>query len=134
MWRKPALPITDNRHPATPGIPVSILRQRCPRCRRGAIYRCSLFRGWLSMYERCPVCGLRFEREQGYFVGAMYVSYALAIPPYLLLVTGFWLFAGWRYEWALLGAVVAYLPFVPMAMRISRVIWMYIDQAFDPER
>jgi uncharacterized protein (DUF983 family) len=112
----------------------SILRQRCPRCRKGAIYRCSLFRGWLSMYERCPVCNLKYEREQGYFVGAMYVSYMLAIPPYLLLVTGLWHFAGWRYEFALLGAIVAYLPFVPMAMRISRVIWMYIDQAFDPER
>src|SRR5207248_3419030 len=62
-----------------------ILRQRCPRCRKGAIYRCSLFRGWLSMFERCPVCDLKFEREQGYFVGAMYVSYSRAIPPYLLL-------------------------------------------------
>ena len=113
---------------------MSILRQRCPRCRKGDIFRCSLFRGWLSMHERCPVCNLKFEREQGYFVGAMYVSYALAIPPYLLLVTLLWQYAGWRYELALLGAVVVYLPFVPIAMRMSRVIWMYIDQAFDPER
>jgi uncharacterized protein (DUF983 family) len=112
----------------------SIIHSRCPRCREGAIFRGPLFRGWLSMYERCPVCRLKFEREQGYFIGAMYVSYVLAIPPYLLLVTALWLFAGWRYEVALLGAVVAYLPFVPVAMRLSRVIWMYIDQAFDPER
>ncbi len=112
----------------------SILHQRCPRCRQGAIYRCPLFRGWLAMHERCPVCNLKFEREQGYFVGAMYVSYMLAIPPYLALVAGLWLLAGWRYQLALLGAVVAYLPFVPMMIRLSRVIWMYIDQAFDPER
>jgi len=112
----------------------SILHQRCPRCRQGAIFRGPLLRGWLSMYERCPVCNLKFEREQGYFIGAMYVSYGLAIPPYLLLVTALWLFVGWRYELALLGAVVAYLPFVPLAMRMSRVIWMYIDQAFDPEK
>jgi len=86
------------------------------------------------MHDRCPVCHLKYEREQGYFIGAMYVSYALAIPPYLLLVSAFWLLAGWRYELALLAAVVAYLPLIPMAMRISRVIWMYIDQGFDPER
>src|SRR5438128_9502553 len=115
MVRKPVLPTTNNRPPAKPGIAGSILRQRCPRCREGAIYRGSLFRGWLSMYERCPVCNLKFEREQGYFVGAMYVSYMLAIPPYLLLVTSLWLFAGWRYEFALLGAVVACLPFVSRA-------------------
>ena len=86
------------------------------------------------MYERCPVCGLKYHREQGYFIGAMYVSYGLAIPPYILLVTGLWLGAGWRYEVALLGAVLAYLPFVPVVMRLSRVIWMYIDQKLDPER
>ena len=86
------------------------------------------------MYERCPVCGLKYHREQGYFIGAMYVSYALAIPPFLIMVTGLWLGAGWRYDRALLGAFLAYLPFVPIAMRMSRVIWMYIDQAFDPER
>ena len=52
------------------------------------------------MFERCPVCGLKFEREQGYFLGAMYVSYALAIPPFLLFVTIFWQLAHWRYELA----------------------------------
>ena len=84
------------------------------------------------MYERCPVCGLTYEREEGYFIGAMYVSYGLAIPPYLAIVSALWLLARWRYEMALLGAVVVYLPFVPMVMRLSRVVWIYIDQAFDP--
>jgi uncharacterized protein (DUF983 family) len=112
----------------------AMLRQLCPRCRRGAIFRCSLWRGWLAMHERCPVCQLKFEREPGYFLGAMYVSYALAIPPFLLLVTVFWLLAHWRYEIALAAAFFAYLPFVPMAARISRVVWMYVDQGFDPER
>jgi uncharacterized protein (DUF983 family) len=112
----------------------AILQHRCPRCREGAIFRCSLWRGWLAMNERCPVCKLKFEREPGYFLGAMYVSYALAIPPFLLLVTIFWRVAGWRYELALLGAFVAYLPFVPMAARLSRVVWMHIDQSFDPEK
>lgn len=112
----------------------AILRQRCPRCRQGPIYLGTLMHGWLKMHERCPVCHLKYEREQGYFLGALYVSYALAVPPYLLLVAGLWLGAGWRYEFALLGAVIAYLPLVPFVMRISRVVWMHIDQRFDPER
>jgi len=111
----------------------SILHQRCPRCRQERSIAARCFRGWLAMHERCPVCNLKFEREQGYFVGAMYVSYMLAIPP-----TSRWSPVcgsppDGRYQFALLGAVVAYLPFVPMMMRLSRVIWMYIDQAFDPE-
>ncbi len=111
-----------------------ILHQRCPRCREGAIYRCPLWSGWLSTNERCPVCGLKYEREPGYFLGAMYVSYALAIPPFLVFVTFFWYLLHLRYELALLAAFVAYLPFVPMAARISRVIWMYIDRTFDPDK
>ena len=56
-----------------------IVRQRCPRCRTGDIFRCSIFRGFLKMHERCPVCDLKFEREPGYFLGAMYVSYSLGL-------------------------------------------------------
>ena len=69
MWRKPALPITDNRQPATPGIPVSILRQRCPRCLEGKIYV-----GFLRMNDDCPLCNLHFEREEGYWAGREIVS------------------------------------------------------------
>jgi len=29
------------------------------------------------MAESCALCGLRFERAQGYFVGAIYVNYAV---------------------------------------------------------
>jgi hypothetical protein len=93
-----------------------------------------MWRGLLAMHERCPVCHLKYEREEGYFIGAMYVSYGMAIPPYLAIVSALWLLARWRYELALLGAVFVYLPFVPIVMRMSRVVWMYIDQAFDPER
>ena len=48
------------------------LRLRCPRCGQGRLYAHGL-----TMLERCPVCGLRYEREQGYFVGAVYVNYAI---------------------------------------------------------
>ena len=44
------------------------------------------------MNDPCPVCGLVFEREPGYFLGAMYFSYALAVfiiaPLFILL---YWL-------------------------------------------
>src|SRR5436309_124222 len=48
------------------------VRLRCPRC--GAT---ALFRGWFSMADACALCGLRFERVQGYFVGAIYINYAV---------------------------------------------------------
>ncbi len=109
-----------------------ILRQVCPRCRQGHMFRPFTLRGWLSMYETCPVCHLKFDREQGYFLGAMYVSYGLSIPPVLALVVTLWRLAGWSFGTAIVGAFVAYLPLVPVVVRLSRVIWIYIDRSVDP--
>jgi hypothetical protein len=43
------------------------------------------------MHEQCPVCGLRFEREPGYFTGAMYLSYGVAI----VATVPVWLIMAW---------------------------------------
>ena len=45
----------------------------------GKIFRYSIFRGFPKMNERCAICDLKFEREEGYFLGAMYISYGLAL-------------------------------------------------------
>ena len=45
------------------------LRLRCPRCGVGKLYAKPF-----KMFEHCPHCQLKFEREQGYFVGAMSLS------------------------------------------------------------
>lgn len=110
-----------------------IAHQTCPRCRQGRIYRESLWRGYLAMHEKCPVCGLKFEREQGYFLGAMYFSYLISIPPVLALTLLFWRFTSWRFDWVVVAAFVAYIPFVPLVTRYARVVWLYVDQHFDPQ-
>lgn len=86
------------------------------------------------MLPKCPVCGLKYVREPGYFVGAMYVSYLLSIPPVLVLVLLLWWWTGWRYDIVILAAFVCYLPAAPVVTRYARVIFMYVDQHFDPER
>ena len=86
------------------------------------------------MNRRCPVCGLHFEREPGYFLGAMYVSYAVSLVPVLLLIAIAWFAAGLPYEKALLAGALAYLPMVPLVLRLARVIWIHIDQALDAEK
>ena len=111
----------------------AIFGQLCPRCRKGRIYRTSLWRGFLSMYDTCPNCGLKFEREPGYFLGAMYFSYMFSIPPVLVLVLLLWWLTPWRFDIVLVAAFVAYHPFVPAVTRFARVVWLYVDQHFDPD-
>ena len=107
----------------------AVLRQRCPRCRTGR-----MFRGLLTMNDPCPVCGLLFQREEGYFLGAMYVSYALStallVPLYFAAAA---LLPGWGGPAVALTALVCYLPFIPAVFRYSRVLWVHLDRAADPD-
>lgn len=106
----------------------AMIGQRCPRCHTGKI-----FRGSFAMNDPCPVCGLIFQREEGYFLGAMYVSYVLAnavVVPVFLLVQ--WL----RPEWppaALFGVtMLVYAPLVPAVFRYSRVVWIHFERLACP--
>ncbi len=111
------------------------LRLVCPVCGEGR-----LFYPWrLKMYERCSVCGFYYEREEGYFTGAMAVNlviaellmtaiviplavqpWMLALEPWvsLLLVLGF-------------GLVLSIL--LPcLFYRHSKGLWMSIDHLLHP--
>ena len=109
---------------------ASLVAGRCPRCRSGAI-----FRGRLTMNPTCPACDLRFERESGYFTGAMYVSYVLAVPVMAVCVAAVLLLAPQLSFWATVAAAtVLFLPFVPALFRYSRIIWIHLDQTVDPSQ
>jgi len=57
------------------------IRKRCPRCgKRG------LFRGWFELVERCPECGLAFQKEEGGFLGAMTINYAVGVIAWIVML------------------------------------------------
>jgi uncharacterized protein (DUF983 family) len=108
----------------------AIWNKKCPRCFQGDIYK----RG-MNMHAQCPSCGLLLEREQGYFMGAMYISYAMAsvflglgtLIVYLLAPT-------WDLGLIILLVGLFFLPFVPAVTRFSRVIWIYFDRWAWPDQ
>lgn len=109
----------------------AILRQRCPRCLQGHV-----FHGLVAMRETCPQCGYQFGREPGYFTGAMFASYALAVPILFVIFMLLWNFFAdtWTLTFNLLVTFIVFLPFVPVIFRYSRVIWMHVDVVLDPEK
>ena len=102
----------------------AIRRQRCPVCFQGA-----MFHGRFQMNPECPVCGHRFEREPGFFQGAMYVSYGiglgylglLAVVANLVLVPRTGIVA------AAAAITVIHLACIPGLFRYSRVIWAHLN-------
>ena len=84
------------------------------------------------MSDSCPVCGLRFEREPGYWTGAMVASYALGVPVLVVLFLLIWLITAWDVLPALVTADVLFVAAVPFVWRYSRVVWLHLDWLLDP--
>lgn len=103
------------------------LTNKCPRCGVGQVFEnnnpYSLKNG-LTMNKHCPHCNLKFEREVGFFYGAMYVSYALQAGLIIVLYTlnMFW----WNMPPLLLLTIIISLIFAlfPVTFRWSRIIWI----------
>ena len=125
--------IRDPMRRTTSSALRGIVSQCCPRCRSGKIFPRSVFLGFPKMSERCPVCDLRFEREPGYFLGAMYISYGIALLLITLIAAFLWALTGWWITKAAIWAVVLFLPLAPATTLFSRILWIYLDQTVDPD-
>jgi uncharacterized protein (DUF983 family) len=102
---------------------------RCPRCGKAP-----LFRSWFSMNTVCAVCDLKFERAQGYWVGAIYVNYAVTT---VIALTGYfaawhWLDAPLGWQLAVWGTFTALFPL--WFFRYSRSVWLAVEYGLNPEQ
>jgi uncharacterized protein (DUF983 family) len=104
------------------------VRLRCPRCGEAP-----LFRGWFTMHERCGSCGLAFERAQGYFVGAIYLNYAVTVG---ICLAGFWLLdhaLGLDVTTQILLWTAFGIVFPLVFFRFSRSFWLSVEYLVNPE-
>ena len=81
----------------------------------------------------CSACDLRFERAQGYFVGAIYVNYAATVG---VAVTGyFWLWS--RTSISTAAQLAIWIPFCVLFplwfFRYSRALWLAVEYGVNPE-
>lgn len=112
---------------------AAMARGRCPRCRRGAIFARGGFPGMPPPNERCPECRLLFLREPGYFLGAMYISYAMVVAVIAAALGLYALATDWSWETMLLATLVPVVLLTPVMVTASRVLWIWFDRRFDPE-
>ncbi len=84
------------------------------------------------MHAQCPHCALTFEREQGYFVGAIYVNYAattlIAIAGFLTL--DYFAHLSLSQQLLLWGSFAILFPL--FFFRYSRSLWLSFDYLFNP--
>lgn len=115
----------------------SIFSHKCPQCLEGDMYQTKSsyqLKDIAKMNHSCPKCGLDFEREPGYYYGAMYVSYALTVAIGVsLFVADIVLFSEFNTWSYMLALTLVLLVLSPWTFRTSRVIWLNFFIKYKPE-
>lgn len=105
---------------------VAFLLLRCPHCFRGAI-----FAGLWRMHSHCPVCDIRYERETGYFMNAIFFGYIFGFLVILPLNVVLYLIEA-PLIWFGIGTLATLTLLSPLIFRYSRAMWMHLDEMLDP--
>jgi uncharacterized protein (DUF983 family) len=106
---------------------------RCPRCGKGKI-----FRRRFTTYENCSVCHLVFEREEGFYTGAVAINLVVSE----LLITAF------AVPFSIWAALNPGVPFIPLIIALSplpvllpflffrhtKSLWIGMAYLLDPPR
>lgn len=134
--------IADHEHSHhKPGLMLSVLRNRCSRCRKGRLFTDANpyhLKRFMEMNETCPVCGQPFEIEVGFWYGTGFVSYALAVAVSVASFIAWKVLIGMSLQdnrlfwWMGLNGVLL-LVLQPVLMRLSRTIWLNFFVWYDPE-
>jgi len=117
-----------------PKIIYSTAANKCARCHEGKVFENNnpySFKNGLTMKDSCSECNLKYEREPGFFYGALYVSYALMSGIFII-----WFLADllWIHMDAVTLAIIvasSMLVLFPVIFRSSRIIWLNFFIRFD---
>jgi hypothetical protein len=124
-----------------PNYLLSIARMKCPRCRRGPLFKDSNpyhFKQTFNMYETCEVCEQKFDMEPGFWYGTGYVSYALTVAFSVSTFVAWWVLIGVSFNdnrvfwWLGINSTLLIL-LQPWLMRLSRTIYLNFFVKYDPD-
>jgi uncharacterized protein (DUF983 family) len=106
------------------------LTRRCPYCGSPNIYE-----SYFALREQCPRCGIHFEREEGYFLGA----YALNLITAEFVGLGLAIILIFKTDlqhlsliWQEAIAVALAIAFPVIFFPFSRTVWIAMDLIFHP--
>lgn len=109
---------------------LHIFKNQCPNCKKGYIFMNNnlfSFRRLTEMNQKCLNCNYNFFPENGFYWGAMFVSYGLASLEGLMVIFACFWYGNDLFDYANLMIIIAFMIILfPFNFRLSRIIWLYI--------
>ncbi|MFQ3575902.1 MAG: DUF983 domain-containing protein [Cytophagales bacterium] len=106
----------------------SILKGKCPKCRKGKVFKNSAFSfSFLSVNKHCEVCGADLEPETGFYYGAMYFNYAIQVALMIAVLVAINVIFGISpYYYYIIATTTIVIFCAPLTGRLSRLLMLYI--------
>lgn len=108
---------------------IDVLSCKCPKCKTDKIFQQpgNVFMLKMpKMYEKCTSCGYKFEKEPGFFFGAMFVSYGLGAGQMIINLLLFWSFLDYSIFTVFCIISVVSIILSITNFRLSRSIWIHL--------
>ena len=105
------------------------LTNRCPNCGQRTLFKPGSF---FEVNPACTSCGLKIERDEGSFLGAMSLNYGVTLVGFLTPVLLLWYYKVISDHVAIGLAVVGALGFPALFYRSSRSWWLMNYYVFLP--
>lgn len=95
------------------------LTNRCPNCGGSHLFKEGTV---FQLNHECPDCRLRFEKDEGFFLGAMALNYGVTVVVFLTPVALAW-YAGWLSVRVAVGLAVGLALLMPLVLYRSSRSW-----------
>lgn len=113
---------------------LHILNNDCPYCHQGKVFNeknIFLKIGLPNMNQHCPHCHAKFEKEPGYFFGAMYVNYGLTVAQAITTYVIAQQFFTVNFDLRIIGIIsIVIILMSSINIRVSRLLWIYMFKNF----
>jgi len=115
----------------------SVITNTCPSCHKGKVFKYgSVFHPnkFDKMYDNCTACGHKYEKEHGFFYGAMYASYAITVAMSVATFVLTYLFYSLAPYWLyIINILIVLVVLAPLNFRLGRLLWINIFTGYDPK-
>jgi uncharacterized protein (DUF983 family) len=106
------------------------LSNHCPNCGAATLFKAGTV---FELNRECAACGLKIEKDEGFFLGAMALNYGVTIVVYLVPVVLLWHFGVVSGTVAVVAALVGSFVVPVIFYRSSRSWQLMLYYSFFPQ-
>lgn len=114
----------------------SVVNLKCPKCHKGDLFinkNVYKYKHFFDMPDNCAKCNQDFQIETGFYLGAMFVSYALTIGLNVGIFIVFAIFNAYELYSFLIVAGISLIITLPYVAKVSRSVWIAFNVNYDPK-